>query len=465
MSYVFYDTETTGISRSFDQILQFAAIRTDDDLQELDRFNIRCQLLPHIVPSPQALRITQVTPAMLTDASLPSHYEMMRQIQQKLRSWSPATFVGFNSIAFDEELLRQAFFQTLHLPYLTNTNGNVRSDVLLLARAASIYAPEALKVPLGDKGRPTFQLSPLARENGYRDAVAHEALADVLSTVYLARLIRDRAPAVWEAMAHATTRNSVTEYVRENPIFTLTRFRVGRAYSSLVTVCGQNPKRNAELAVFDLSFDPNDYVSLSIDDLVRVLGTNSTPIRSLPANRQPTLMPEDAAPSGTNALDVPPAERHRRMELVRTNRDFQIRVGQALAQQSSADPPSLYVEQRIYDGFPAREDKVRMEEFHRVAWDERATLASTMEDPRIQELARRLIYFERPDLLPATTVADLRAWVSRRVLAEGDDVPWMTVNKAIRETEALLQDAGGPDAELLREAHSFLHDFAGHWIG
>ena len=105
-----------------------------------------------------------------------------------------------------------------------------------------------------------------------------------------------------------------------------------------------------------------------------------------------------------------------------------------------------------------------MEEFHRVPWDERVAIASTIEDPRIQELARRLIYFERPDLLPATTVADLRAWVSRRVLAERDDVPWMTVNKAIRETEALLQDAGGPDAELLREAHSFLHDFAGHWI-
>ena len=461
MSYVFYDTETTGISKSFDQILQFAAIRTDDDLQELDRFNIRCQLLPHIVPSPQALRITRVTPAMLTDASLPSHYEMMGQIHQQLRSWSPATFVGFNSIAFDEELQRQAFFQTLHLPYLTNTNGNVRSDVLLLARAASIYAPKALKVPLGDMGRPTFQLSPLARENGYRDPVAHEALADVLSTVYLARLIRDRAPAVWEAMARATTRSSVTEYVRGHPIFTLTGFHAGRAYSSLVTGCGQNPERKAELAVFDLSFNPNDYVSLSVDDLVRVLGTKSRPLRSLPANRQPTLMPEDAAPSGTNALDVPPGERRRRMELVRANRDFQVRVGQALAQRGSVDPPSSYVEQRIYDGFPAHEDTARMEEFHHVPWDERVAIASTIEDPRIQELAHRLIYFERSDVLPATTVAELRDWVSKRVLAEGDDVPWTTVNKAIRETEALLQDAAGPDAELLREAHFFLRDFAG----
>ena len=37
-SFVFYDTETTGTDTAFDQILQFAAIRTDENLRELDRF-------------------------------------------------------------------------------------------------------------------------------------------------------------------------------------------------------------------------------------------------------------------------------------------------------------------------------------------------------------------------------------------------------------------------------------------
>ena len=460
MSYVFYDTETTGISTFFDQILQFAAIRTDDDLQELDRFNVRCQLLPHVIPSPRALRITHVTPAMLTDSSLPSHYEMMRQIQQKLLSWSPANFIGFNSISFDENLLRQAFFQTLYQPYLTNTHGNVRSDVILLAHAASIYAPEAIKVPLNEHGRPVFQLSRLARENGYREPGAHEALADVLSTLHVARLIRDRAPAVWEAMARATTKKSVTEYVSQNPIFTLSESHYGRVYSWLVTLCGQNPERDAQLAVFDLFFDPDDYLSLSVEELVRVLRGNPKPIRSLPANKQPTMMPEDAAPIGTKALEIAPAERRRRMELVQANRDFQVRVGQALARRFDAEPPSPYVEQRIYDGFPAGGDQARMVKFHHVPWDERVAIVSRIEDPRINELAHRLVYFERPDLLPATTLADFKAWVAARVLAEGDNVPWMTVNNALRDTEALLQDAGGPDAELLREVKTFLHGFA-----
>jgi exodeoxyribonuclease-1 len=51
MAFVFYDTETTGTNPAFDQILQFGAIRTDDDLNELERFEIRCRLLPHVVPS------------------------------------------------------------------------------------------------------------------------------------------------------------------------------------------------------------------------------------------------------------------------------------------------------------------------------------------------------------------------------------------------------------------------------
>ena len=37
MSYVFYDTETTGNKTAYDQILQFAAIRTDSELNELGR--------------------------------------------------------------------------------------------------------------------------------------------------------------------------------------------------------------------------------------------------------------------------------------------------------------------------------------------------------------------------------------------------------------------------------------------
>jgi len=40
MTFAFYDLETTGTSPAFDQPLQFAAILTDSDLQEIEQVNL-----------------------------------------------------------------------------------------------------------------------------------------------------------------------------------------------------------------------------------------------------------------------------------------------------------------------------------------------------------------------------------------------------------------------------------------
>ena len=71
---------------------------------------MRCQLLPYVVPAPGALRVTGIHPATLTNPNLSTHYEAIRQIRAKMLEWSPAMFLGYNSISFDEILLRQALF-------------------------------------------------------------------------------------------------------------------------------------------------------------------------------------------------------------------------------------------------------------------------------------------------------------------------------------------------------------------
>ncbi len=148
MSYVFYDTETTGTSTAFDQILQFGAIRTDTELNEIERFEIWSRLQPHIVPAPGAMRVNGISVAQMTDPGLPTHYEMARAIREKLCDWSPAVFIGYNSLEFDEHLIRQAFYQTLHPLYLTNSDGNCRADAIRMARAVALYSPGALQMAL-----------------------------------------------------------------------------------------------------------------------------------------------------------------------------------------------------------------------------------------------------------------------------------------------------------------------------
>ena len=47
-SYLFYDIETTGLNKAFDQVLQFAAIRTDPELNEIDRHAVELYQCPSV---------------------------------------------------------------------------------------------------------------------------------------------------------------------------------------------------------------------------------------------------------------------------------------------------------------------------------------------------------------------------------------------------------------------------------
>nr|WP_319484748.1 exonuclease domain-containing protein [uncultured Cohaesibacter sp.] len=210
MNYLFYDTETTGVNVAFDQIMQFAAIVTDENFVELGRLNIRCRLLPWIVPSPIALLVTQTTSEDLTNPDLPSHFEMMAEIRNWLIRWRPAVFVGYNSMKFDEVLLHRAFWQTLNPPYVTVTNGNSRLDLLPIIRALSALKSCALEIPLNDQGSKTYKLDKLAPLNGFNSHNAHDALGDVEATIFLARKIAERAPDFWKTLSSRTSKSAVS---------------------------------------------------------------------------------------------------------------------------------------------------------------------------------------------------------------------------------------------------------------
>ena len=50
--------------------------------------------------------------------------------------------------------------------------------------------------------------------------------------------------------------------------------------------------------------------------------------------------------------------------------------------------------------------------------------------------------------------------MANRVLTEDESVPWMTVRKALRETEVLLRNASSEEADLLNDVQEFLYDRA-----
>ena len=55
MNYVFYDFETSGNNKDFDQILQIGAVLTNNNFQIKDKINISCRLKKNIFPAHQDL--------------------------------------------------------------------------------------------------------------------------------------------------------------------------------------------------------------------------------------------------------------------------------------------------------------------------------------------------------------------------------------------------------------------------
>ena len=77
-------------------------------------------------------------------------------------------------------------------------------------------------------------------------------------------------------------------------------------------------------------------------------------------------------------------------------------------------------------------------------------------DTRLQVLGERVIYTEAPEVMTASALNDHEIVLARRLMAAEGTVPWLTLPKAIADTEDFLADADGPEAALLRDLHEYL---------
>ncbi|ODT57897.1 MULTISPECIES: exonuclease domain-containing protein [Paracoccus] len=454
MTFAFYDLETTGISPAFDQPLQFAAILTDDAFREIERVNLRCRIAPHIIPSPWALAVTGLRPAQLLDPSLPSLFEFTQEIAALIERWSPSTWTGFNSIHFDEEMLRQAFYQNLQPDiFATQFNGNTRLDVLTSLYAVWYRQPDLLKWPVDETGRVRFKLDLLAPQNGFVAHNAHDALGDVEATIHLARLIAQRAPELWAEILSNRDKAAVqTRLASFQPLALVERFGGGPPRATIGCFCGTSASNTSQAAFFDLdAADPADL--LAADDATIFAAVDATPkiIRSLAINKSPAL------------LTVPnPSPVHiQRAEVIAQSPDFRSRVGTALAARFPEDPaaPPPPVEKQIFGGFYSHADKALLTEFRRADWRRRQEITATLTDARLRQLGRRLVASHAPELLSPEERCQFDAWLRERWSApNAPDIEWTGLAKA-QDALGELRAKAGVDQGLVGEIEAYLKRF------
>lgn len=104
-TFFWYDLETSGISAGTDRIMQFAGQRTSLSLEPIgEPVNILIRLTEDILPAPEAICITGITPQKtLTDGI--TEAEFLQIFEEQVAT--PGTiFAGFNSVRFDDEFMR-----------------------------------------------------------------------------------------------------------------------------------------------------------------------------------------------------------------------------------------------------------------------------------------------------------------------------------------------------------------------
>jgi len=445
--FVFYDYETTGISPEYDQPLQFAAIITDLNFNEIERVDIRCQLSPHILPAPMALHVTGVNPNQLLNNNLPTAFEFAQTIQEFTQKWAPAIWIGYNTIQFDEKIMRQMFYQNLQPNiFATQFFDNSRLDVMKMVFAVFAENPDILEWPINEKGKINFKLDQLAPANGFKSHNAHDALGDVEATIFILNIIKTKAPELYEQLIETRNKSYNLRLLSSFKPVEVT-FRFGGHLPKTYTGCLCSiPSNNNRVGFFDLDqSDPMDVI-LGYNELIEAAMQKSPQrIRNLAINQADTIRPA----KNSNA------EWDHICSVIEENIDFRKTVSECIIDRYKSDEndDEKTIEQKIYGGFYSNEDKSILDQFQLASWEERLDLLSRFSDERLKQLGRRLIAFNAPQLLTTKEQDAFNAYLKNKWDSEEEKTEWTTIKNVKKQLDKLRDERC--DETLLKELSSF----------
>ena len=132
-----------------------------------------------------------------------------------------------------------------------------------------------------------------------------------------------------------------------------------------------------------------------------------------------TFPAKRASPDIAAAKAVREEELDRRMLSLRTDPEYCQRLISASKQGADERDPWPHVEQQIHDAFIPDADERLSDAFHATPWEERLGLLDALEDARLKQLGRRLVFLERPDVLPDHVRQKMTIALAKRLI-DGD---------------------------------------------
>jgi exodeoxyribonuclease-1 len=395
----FYDLETTGVKPATGRIMQFGGQRTDLKLKPIgEPHNFLVKLADDVLPDPEAILITGITPQQTVADGL-TEAEFLKIFTEEIAV--PGTiFTGFNSVRFDDEFMRYLHYRNFYDPYMWQwQDKRSRWDLLDVVRMTRALRPDGIQWPFEPGGKPSNRLEYLTKVNKLEHADAHDALADVRATIDVARLIFNKQNKLFEYLLEVRTKAKVAEVVQTGQPFVYTsgKYDVEFEKTTVVVSVGKHPDRQGSL-VFDLRFDPTDWVDKTAEELAeawkwqREPTSPRLPVKTVLFNRCPAIAPLgvlDEASQKRLKLDLKVIEKHH--QLLKKATGFSEKLNKALEilnkdrqTQLVSDPADVDVQ--LYDGFFSRSEENTMSAIRAADPTEMVDFADRLHDQRLKTL-------------------------------------------------------------------------------
>jgi exodeoxyribonuclease I len=470
-TFLWHDYETFGVVPRRDRPAQFAAIRTDAELNEIgEPIMLYCQPASDYLPDPQSCLITGITPQHCLEHGVPEH-EFAARICDAFSE--PGTIgVGYNTIRFDDEVTRFLFWRNLIDPYAREwQNGCGRWDLLDVVRMAYALRPDGIAWPRHEDGRPSFKLEHLSRENGLVHEAAHDALSDVRATIALARLLRQKQPKLFDFCLELRRKDRVAtelglhlDPAQRQPVLHVSgMFPAERGCIGLVWPLATHPANKNEVLVWDCRHDPSELFVLDVETIRQRLFTRAAdlpegvarlPIKSVHLNKSPMVVGnlKTLAPAMAQRweLDVDQGLAHARLAAAGPD---MAAVWQEVFRRDGAGE-AADIDEDLYGGFVGNADRRRLEQLRNEDPARLAAARPGFDDKRLAELFFRYRARNFPDSL---SPEEMEAWEEHRAARLFDGLGGArTVDQLFGEIDALSETAD----ERAEEVLGALYDYA-----
>ena len=428
MTFFFYDLETSGLSGRDDRIMQFAGIRTSPNLEQIgEPVNMLVKLTDEVLPSPDALMVTGITPAQ-TQADGFGEAEFAKILNEEV--FTPDTVViGFNNIRFDDEFIRHLFWRNFYDPYEWSwKDGRSRWDLLDVVRMTRALRPDGINWPVDKDGKATNRLELLSSSNKLLHTKAHDALSDVEALIAVTKLIRDKQPQLYEYLFKLRDKNQIKKMINldDKKPFVYVSGRLDGEYNKATVAFPLTAGKNSNVVVYDLRYDPTPFLQMDQKTLAKKLYASweerqaddfqKLPIKELQYNHAPAVAPLGVLEQqdGWKKIGLSEAVISKHRDILLAVPGFAENI-RSIFENKPEYKSSEDVEAQLYDSFVPDVDKLRIELVRNSNPEQLSDLNPNFTDERLSELLLHYKARNFPKSLSEQESIDWEKWRSKKI--------------------------------------------------